>query len=67
MSYPGLINDYPTESREREHQEYHIAENEFVDKCIFCQVERCHECKGTGMTNQCALVCWRCDGRGRII
>ena len=62
-----ILNDHPTEAREKEHQDYHIAENIFEDKCVFCQVEKCIQCRGTGMSNNCALICGKCDGRGRII
>lgn len=67
MSYPGLIDETPLESREREHQDYHIAEHIFEDHCEWCKVEKCQQCKGRGMSENGALVCGKCNGRGRII
>jgi len=66
MSYPGLAKDL-IEAREKEHQEYHIDENVFNDHCVWCEVERCKQCRGRGMSENGALVCVKCDGRGRII
>lgn len=67
MSYPGLINEHPYELKEREHMVFHIAENEFQNECEFCKAEKCKECKGIGMTNDCNNICEKCNGRGRIL
>lgn len=67
MSYPGLTNEHPTDAQQREHEDNHIAENIFVDGCGFCRVEKCVQCKGTGMSENCALICGKCGGIGRII
>jgi len=39
----------------------------FNDHCVWCEVERCKQCRGRGMSENGALVCVKCDGRGRII
>lgn len=68
MSYPGLLYELgdQRDSKQKEHEEYHVAENIFEEGCNFCVVEKCLDCRGRGMTEQCE-ICKRCDGRGRIL
>lgn len=65
MSYP--LPEVPYEAKEIEHQDYHIAEHIFDDKCEWCNAEKCSQCKGAGMDRRCNMICGKCDGRGRII
>ena len=69
MTYPGLNYSHSDmrELRQIEHEENHIGENIFEDGCNWCNVEKCDQCKGRGMSENGKLVCGRCDGRGRII
>ena len=67
MSYPGLIDEHPLDAKQRYHEECHIGENEFDDQCSFCYAEKCLDCRGAGMTNDCKKICSKCDGRGRLL
>lgn len=66
MSYPGLIyelGDFP-ESKQLDHEKYHVEEGIFEDGCGYCVYEKCYDCKGRGMDDKCNL-CQVCNGRGR--
>lgn len=70
MSYQERHNDNPFDIREavqREHEEMHMGENIFDEKCVFCNAEKCGQCKGSGMNRQLNMICGLCNGRGRII
>ncbi len=69
-SYQENHNDSQLDMRDRiekEHQEYHVQENEFDEKCEWCKVEKCNVCKGRGMSENGQLICGTCNGRGRLI
>lgn len=67
MSYPGLREETLLELKEREHQDYHIAEHIFDEGCEWCKVEKCGQCKGLGMSQNGTFVCGKCNGRGRLL
>lgn len=52
------------ELRQIEHEENHVNQGTFEEGCVWCEAERCQECKGRGMTQKCDL-CLKCNGRGR--
>lgn len=56
-----------SEAKEKEHQEFHVAEYIFDEGCEWCKVEKCNQCRGWGMNENGKLICGRCYGRGRIL